>query len=77
MYKGVGANTIRPYHTIEVIRFLCVSPKHFLHALPSYRPYLPTSHLAPDKLAVKIMTIKSTTLIVTGGLNPRLIAKVY
>jgi hypothetical protein len=35
------------------------------------------SHLAPDKLAVKIMTIKSTTLIVTGGLNPRLIAKVY
>jgi hypothetical protein len=33
MYKGVGANGIgfanirvRPYDTIEVIRFLCVSP---------------------------------------------------
>jgi hypothetical protein len=24
--NGVGANGIRPYDTIEVIRFLCVSP---------------------------------------------------
>jgi hypothetical protein len=33
-----------------------------------------SSHLAADKLAVKIITVKSTTLIVTGGLNLRLIA---
>jgi hypothetical protein len=25
--RNVGANGIRPYDTIEVIRFLCVSPK--------------------------------------------------
>jgi hypothetical protein len=30
MYKGVGANGIRPYDTIEVITFLCVSPNYIV-----------------------------------------------
>jgi hypothetical protein len=29
---NVGANGIRPYDTIEVITFLCVSPDLFFHA---------------------------------------------